>query len=167
MTSVGIQLLLNEHNIMSEELSSSVKRPGLLFLKMGQVGEDPHLVWEDLQSKKSHIIGLFDIISIDRPTSLTGSNYETTAAGSFCVSLKDNSLLFFEAVDEVQSTGVVQALKEIVAGFTRQMILGDCEQIGKILQNNNVAVIEAITPSLTDSIIENCLADHAGQNYEV
>lgn len=165
MTSVGIQLLLNEHNIMSE-LSSSVKRPGLLFLKMGQVGEDPHLVWEDLQSKKSHIIGLFDITSIGRPTSLACSK-ETTAAGSFCVSLKDNSFLSFEAADEVQMTGVVQALKEIVAGFTRQMILGDCEQIGKILQNNNVAVIEAITPSLTDCIIENCLADHAGQNYEV
>jgi hypothetical protein len=149
------------------ELSASVKRPGLLFLRMGQVGEDPHLVWEELESKKSHIFGLFDIISIDRPTSLTGSKDETTAAGSFCVSLKDNSLLLFEAVDEVQMTGVVQALKEIVAGFTRLMILGDCEQIGKILQNNNVAVIEAIVPTLTDSIIENCLADDAGQSYEV
>lgn len=149
------------------ELPACVKRPGLLFLRMGQVGEDPHLVWEDLESKKSHIFGLFDIISIDRPTSLAGFEDKTTTAGSFCLSLKDNSLLFFEAVDEVQMSGVVQALKEIVAGFTRQMILGDCEQIGKILQNNNVAVIEAIAPSLTDNIIENCLADHAGQHYEV
>jgi len=61
----------------------------------------------------------------------------------------------------------VPALKGIVAGFTRQMILGDCDQIGKFLQNKNVAVIEAIAPSLTDSIIENCLADDAGRNYKV
>lgn len=168
---MGIQLFLNEHH----STNASAKRPGLLHLRPGQIAEHPRFVWVDSETKKSNIFGLLEISSIrklnsvdeiawmDMKTSSRASSKDKTTAACFCVSLKDDSLLFFEAIDETQMTRVVQALKGIVARFHRQLIVGNTEQMGLIPQNKEVeATGTAFMSSLTDDLVVNCFADHVG-----
>eukprot|EP00984_Skeletonema_dohrnii_P028764 scaffold18862_cov129-Skeletonema_dohrnii-CCMP3373.AAC.4 len=166
----GIQLLRSEHDSARE--SSSGKTPGLLFLKLGQNEEDHHLVWEDTETKKSLLFSIFEIMTIKRVNSddtKGGSNvnHNEMSSRSFCMTLKDGTLLFFEAVDETQNNRIRKVLKGIVAWYTRQMVLGDQEKLVQILQNKNTPLSEECLSSLTDKFVANCFDTKDGISYRV
>jgi hypothetical protein len=149
---VGIRLFLNEHGR---------KIPGLLFLRLGQTEEDPHLLWVAFETKRSNIFSVFDVVSIRKLNFVDTSgvdNPNAVESSRFCISLKDDDLIFFEAVDETQMTRVVKVLQVVVARYTRALILGDNERLGQILQKNNVAVTGESMSSLTDNLVANCFA---------
>ena len=165
----GIQLLRSEDDSARE---SSGKTPGLLFLKMGQTEEDHHLVWEDTETKKSLLFSIFEIMTIKRVNSddtKGGSNVNLNemSSRSLCMTLKDGTLLFFEAVDETQINRIRKVLKGIVAWYTRQMVLGDQEKLGQILQNKNASLSEECLTILTDKFVANCFTTKDGISYSV
>lgn len=152
LLSVGIQLLLNDPPNATEHSGPRLNRSGKMFLRFREAAtpdglgrfEQPRLLWTDGKGV-SYALPLLDIQSIRRPTprELDNSYPFAIPAHSFLLSTRRDGegdegdghrSLLFEAVDEVQMTRVMTALRGIIGKLARKIIMGENDWLAQMMQ---------------------------------
>lgn len=154
-----------------------------MFIRFGSrskgIFEDPCFIWKDADGRVSSFapkksftaterIGLFDVLSIKKPTMIELDGYPLAIPENCFILLMNNGAsLLFEAIDNFQMTRISTAIRGIVAKMARNIVTGDnawvtqmLTSVDKNVSDDDIVVSVAMT-DVTDQLIRKSIMQQA------